>query len=209
MDTEAPVRIAHAPADQLHPQRSSVVQQALSLAALRRELPRLQRLGSGLHHGLIAAAAAIVAYVPAQELGLKQSFWAAISAIAVVQTEFRATRSTARDQFVGAAVGGVTGLCALLVLGDGLLPYAAAVALAVLFCWAINIPSASRLAGITATIIELVPRVESPQRMFAARILEVTWGVCVAVVLVWLAGRLPARLARRAPGDGESPPPVR
>ncbi|MGH8291674.1 MAG: FUSC family protein [Steroidobacteraceae bacterium] len=198
MDTEASTHIAHAPADHLHPQRSSIAQHAERLAALRKDLPRLQRLGSGLHHGLICAAAAVVAYLPAQALGLKQSFWAAITAIAVVQTEFRATQSTARDQFVGAAVGGVIGLGSLLVLGDGLSAYATAVVLAMVICWAINRASASRLAGITATIIVLVPRVESPERMFVARILEVAWGVCVAVLLVWLAARLPQRVARRA-----------
>ncbi len=202
MDREASNYMAHAPADHLHPQRSSVAQHAMRLAALRKELPRLQRLGSGLHHGLISAAAAVLAYLPAQALGLKQSFWAAITAIAVVQTEFRATQSTARDQFVGAAVGGVIGLGALLALGDGLPAYATALVLAMVICWVINIASASRLAGVTTTIIVLVPRVESPERMFAARILEVAWGVCVAVLLVWLAARLPPRMAQRAGGDG-------
>jgi uncharacterized membrane protein YgaE (UPF0421/DUF939 family) len=187
----------HAPADHLHPQRSNMAQLELHLAALRSQVPWLQRLGSGVHHGLISAAAAIAAYLPMRALGLEQSFWAAITAIAVVQTEFRATRSTARDQFVGAAVGGLTGLAALLAFGDDPAVYAAAVAAAMVICWSINMASASRLAGVTATIIVLVPRTESPERMFVARIGEVGWGVCVAVLLVWLAGRLPAHYARR------------
>lgn len=197
MAIETPSHTAHAPCDQLHPQRSSVAQLQLRLVALRSELSGLQRLGAGAHHGLISAAAAVAAYLPARALGLQQSFWAAITAIAVVQTEFRATQSTARDQFVGAAVGGLTGLAALLTLGDGVAVYATAVVVAMVICWAINMASASRLAGVTATIIALVPRTESPQRMFAARIGEVAWGVCVAVLLVWLAARLPARYTRR------------
>jgi uncharacterized membrane protein YgaE (UPF0421/DUF939 family) len=202
MGIEITPRATHAPADHLHPERGRVAQLELQLAALRRQLPWLQRLGSGVHHGLISAAAGIAAYLPMQALGLKQSFWAAIAAIAVVQTEFRATQSTARDQFVGAAVGGLTGLAALLAFGDGLIVYASAVVVAMVICWSINMVSASRLSGVTATIIALVPRTESPERMFAARIGEVGWGVCVAVLLVWLAARLPAQYGRRQAGEG-------
>lgn len=52
--------------------------------------------------------------------------------------------------------------------------------------------SASRLAGVTATIILLVPHAGSPESTFVSRVAEVGWGVCVAVAIVWLAGRLPA-----------------
>lgn len=98
---------------------------------------------------------------------------------------------------------------ALLALGDGLYVYALAVVVAMVICWAINMASASRLGGTTATIIALVPRVEAPERMFATRIVEVGWGVCVAVPLVWLAARLPARHASRAAGAGGAPPRTR
>ena len=60
----------------------------------------------GLEHGVMSAIAALVAFLPAEALGLPQSFWGAITAIAVVQSEYKAARSTARDQFVGAAIGG-------------------------------------------------------------------------------------------------------
>jgi len=52
--------------------------------------------------------------------------------------------------------------------------------------------SASRLAGITATIIPLVPHTGTPQRMFLDRVAEVGWGICAAVGTVWLAARFPA-----------------
>jgi hypothetical protein len=61
----------------------------------------------------------------------------------MAQTEFGA----ARNQFVRAALGGVTGLVS----------YMAAVLLSILTCWLVNVASATRLAGITATIILLVP----------------------------------------------------
>jgi uncharacterized membrane protein YgaE (UPF0421/DUF939 family) len=142
---------------------------------------------------MISACAALIAYLPTRTLGLKEGFWSAITAIAVVQTEFRATQTTARDQFIGAAIGGVTALCAFVVFGPSLIGYAIAVVVAMLTCWACNVASASRLAGTTATIILLVPHVGSPTGMFGSRLAEVGWGVSVAVVTVWLAGRLPAR----------------
>lgn len=193
-----PAAQSHAPADHFNPDRIRLTDLNSSLATLRRALPLLRRLAGGAHHGAISATAALLAFIPAHAIGLSQSFWSAITAISVAQTEFQAARTTARDQFLGAAVGGVTGLCAFLAFGQSLVVYALAVVVAMLACWAMNVASASRLAGITATIILLVPHAGTPESMFVSRIVEVGWGVCVAVATVWLAGRLPAaHLLRR------------
>jgi uncharacterized membrane protein YccC len=187
-----PTAPPHAPADHFNAQRAQLADLDASLASLRRALPLLRRITAGAHLGMISACAALLAFVPTYEIGLKESFWGAITAISVTQTEFRATQTTARDQFLGAAVGGLTGLGTFLALGQSLIVYGLAVFLAMLICWALNIASASRLAGITATIILLVPRVGSVESVFVSRLVEVGWGVCVAVATVWLAGRLPA-----------------
>jgi len=177
------------PADEAGPTRGRVHEFSSRFA---------QRLAKGAHYGIISAVAAVVAYVPTQSLGLNEGFWGAVTAIAVVQTEFRATQSTARDQFVGAAVGGFVALCLLLALGNHLLVYAAAVLLATLACWALNVGTACRLAGITATIILLVPHTGPPERMLISRLSEVGWGVCVAIGVVWLAACVPIPLRFRS-----------
>jgi uncharacterized membrane protein YgaE (UPF0421/DUF939 family) len=182
-----------APADHFSAERSELTDLGVRLLSLRRALPLLHRMAGGAHHGMISACAALIAYLPTRTFGLKEGFWSAITAIAVVQTEFRATQTTARDQFIGAAIGGITASCAFLAFGPHLLVYAAAVVVAMLTCWTLNVASASRLAGTTATIILLVPHVGSPWSMFGSRVAEVGWGVSVAVVTVWLAARLPAR----------------
>jgi uncharacterized membrane protein YgaE (UPF0421/DUF939 family) len=133
-----------------------------------------------------------MAYAPMRALGLNQDFWSAIAAIAVVQSEFSATQTTARDQFLGAVLGGIIGLVSLLVLGQQLAVYASAVVVAMVICFVLNVPSASRLAAVTATIILLVPHADSPLQMFLSRLTEVSWGVAVAVSIVWFAARLPA-----------------
>lgn len=161
-----------------------------TLARMRKEVPLGARLADGFVHGSMSAVAAIIAYVPTQFLGLREGFWSAITALAVTQTEFGAARSTARDQFAGAAIGGTIGLIVLTATGQHLASYAFAVLLSMLACWIANIASAARLAGITATIIVLVPHTGTAERMLASRVFEVGWGIVVAVSVVWLGTRL-------------------
>ncbi len=193
-----------APADHFSPERLRLQELRRALIALRKELPPLRRLAAGTHHGAVSVCAALCAYLPARALGLQESFWCAITAISVVQTEFQATETTARDQFIGAAIGGSIGVCAAFAPGPHLLLYGAAIILSMVTCWVLNVPSASRLAGTTATIILLVPHTGSPERMFGSRLSEVGWGVCVAIAVVWLAGRLPARHALALEGKTRS-----
>ncbi len=157
---------------------------------LHKRLPLRRRFAGGLAHGIMSSVAAIAAYLPTQLLELQEGFWAAITAVAVAQTEFGATRSTARDQFTGAAIGGLIGLAAYLTLGPSVPTYALGVVLAILTCWLLNVASACRLAGITATIILLVPHLGPVERMAGSRVLEVGWGVSVAIVTVWLVTRV-------------------
>lgn len=160
------------------------------LTRLRKRLPLRRRFVGGAAHGLMSASAALIAYIPTQALNLREGFWSAITAIAVVQTEFRATRTMARDQFLGAATGGLIGLAVLGSVGQDLVAYALAVVLSLTACWLLNVASAGRLAGITATIILLVPHYGTAQRMFGSRLLEVGWGVTVAVAVGWVATRM-------------------
>lgn len=159
-------------------------------ARLHKRLPLRRRLTGGLAHGIMSSVAAVAAYLPTQMFGLQEGFWAAITAVAVAQTELGATRSTARDQFTGAAIGGLIGLAAYLTLGPSVPTYAVGVVLAILVCWLVNVASACRLAGITDTIILLVPHLGPVERMAGSRVVEVGWGVCVALATVWLVTRV-------------------
>lgn len=169
-----------------------------ALRDLGKRLPPSQRLRDGLKHAAMSTAAAVIAYLPTQALGLREGFWAAITAISVVQSEFGATRTTARDQFVGAAIGGTIGVAVVSATGQTLASFVFAAGASVLSAWLLNVASAARLAGITATIILLVPHPgTSAQHMMLSRISEVSWGVTVAIAIVWLA----ARLTRRRTGS--------
>jgi hypothetical protein len=100
------------------------------------------------------------------------------------------TRATARDQFVGAALGGL-GSCDPVYLGSartGICPGSGRVRDDVLS--AQDLGKAS--CGITATIILLVPHVGSPVRMVLSRVAEVGWGASVEICSR-LADGMPAR----------------
>ena len=151
----------------------------------------------------------MTAYVPAQALGMREGFWGAITAVAVLQAGLKATKGTARDQFTGAAIGGTVSIAVLFALGDSLVSYALAVSLSLLACWLVNVASAARLAGVTATILLLVPHATSAERMLASRVSEVAWGICVSVAVVWLAEHLKAaarKLLGRRRSHGASAP---
>lgn len=153
------------------------------------------RAAGGAVQGSMSAAAAIVAYLPTNALGLREGFWAAITAVAVVQAEFGGARNTARDQLAGASIGGATGVIFAALAGQRLWCYAGSVFVSMLLCWVLQVPSAARLAGITATIILLVPHRGSAQSMMLSRVGEVGWGVVVAVTIVWLVNTVERAMA--------------
>jgi uncharacterized membrane protein YccC len=150
--------------------------------------PRAKIMG-GLSQGLLSAAAGILAYLPTKPLGLQEGFWASITAIALIQSEPGATRNSARDQFAGAAIGGLTSAAIVSLAGQSLVAYALAVLVSVMACWVFNVSSAARLAGSTATIIALVPHHGKVEWMVMSRITEVVWGVAVGIGIMWLVNR--------------------
>ena len=171
--------------------REAVIHGALRFvgAALERCPPWVGRSLSGAHHGVISGIAGLIAYLPTYLLGVREGFWSAIAAVTVARAERRSTAALARDQFLGAAIGGTVAMGALLSFGDHLIVYAGAVVLAIACCWGVNVPAASRLAGVTTSITLLAPRFKSPEAMFALRFGEICWGVFVAVVTVTIATR--------------------
>lgn len=160
------------------------------IAHLGEYLSARGRVFGGLAQGLMSSIAALIAYVPTKPLGLQEGFWGSITAIAVVQGELGATRTSARDQFAGAAIGGLIAAVIVSLAGTSLVAYAVAVTSSMLVCWLLNVASAARLAGVTATIILLVPHKGSVARMMLSRIIEVGWGVAVGIAVVWIVNRI-------------------
>jgi uncharacterized membrane protein YgaE (UPF0421/DUF939 family) len=167
------------------------------LAQIGNRLPSRAKVVGGLAQGSMSAVAALLAYLPAKPLGLREGFWGSITAIAVVQSELGATQTSARDQFAGAAIGGLISALISTFAGQHLATYALAVIISMLACWVVNVGSAARLAGSTATIILLVPHQGTADwSMMMSRVAEVGWGVAVGIATVWLVNAVERAVAK-------------
>jgi uncharacterized membrane protein YccC len=157
------------------------------------------RIVLGARQGILTAGAAWICYASTALLGLHEGYWAAISAIVVMQADLITTKSAARDRFIGTAVGGLIGWgCAACWHGHVWI-YALSVALTIFICWAAGISTAGRLAAVAVTVIVLIPRAEPIWKVALFRFLEVSWGIAVGVAVSSGAGWLEQR--RRTPNQ--------
>ncbi|KLD65769.1 FUSC family protein [Dyella japonica] len=160
------------------------------LAYVYRHQPWTHRLVQGLWFALQALLAASSAYGLGLLLHTQQAFWAAITAIAVTQQTYLDTRSSSRDQLIGALVGGIVGFSATLLLGEQFSAYAVAIVVAITACWLLGVGSAGRLSGTTTTIIMLVPHTGSFWLIALTRVGEVALGIVCSLAVVMLAERV-------------------
>lgn len=164
------------------------------LLRLRQALPPRDRLIVGLTHALRAVLAASLGYFAASLLGLEQGFWAAITAISVSQSSYAEVRSSSRDQFIGAMLGGLIGMGAAMLGQDHYLAYVLAVIVGMLLCSVFNLGAAGRISGITTTIIMLVPHSGAFWQFALFRLGEVTLGAAAAMLVTLAFDTLERRL---------------
>jgi uncharacterized membrane protein YgaE (UPF0421/DUF939 family) len=183
-----------------------LIKQTTQQAQNSKEVPLRARLKGGTAQALMSAAAAVIAYLPTKPLGLHEGFWGSITAIAVVQAQLSATQSSARDQFAGAAIGGLISALIVTVAGQDLPAYVVSLVLSMIACWLLNVSTAARLAGSTVTIIMLVPHIGTGGwKMMLSRLAEVGWGVAVAITIVWVVTWTEGRISKaRSPRSGET-----
>ncbi|MFM0736214.1 FUSC family protein [Paraburkholderia xenovorans] len=173
--------------------RAARASAANSLFAFLKSLPLGDRLVEGGVMAVQAVAGASLAFWIGRWLHTEQAFWAAITAIAVSQHSYIDTRNLSRDQFIGAMVGALSGLVGATLGGGHFAAYAITVGAAILICWVVNVGSAARLGGITATIMLLVPGIGSPWDRALLRLGEVTLGTVCALLVTLLMSRIEKR----------------
>ncbi|WP_144109157.1 FUSC family protein [Paraburkholderia sp. BCC1886] len=169
-----------------NPRHSARANATASLFAYLKSLPLGERMAEGAVMAIQAVVGASLAFTIGRALHTQQAFWAAITAIAVSQHSYVDTRKLSRDQFLGAMVGGVCGLAGVTIGHDYFAAYAATVAIAIVICWMLNVGSAARLGGITATIMMLVPGIGPAWDKALLRLGEVTLGTVCALLVAWL-----------------------
>lgn len=161
------------------------------------KLPLRPRLVMGARQALITAAAAWIAYASTSVFGLREGFWAAISAIVVMQSDLTETENSARDRFIGTAIGGLIGWGCAISWHEQVWIYAAAIGATIFICWFAKLSAAGRLAAVTVTVIVLIPKDEPLWKIALFRFLEVSWGIAVAIAVQitvnWVERRRKAR----------------
>jgi uncharacterized membrane protein YccC len=140
-----------------------------------------------LQQGIRTALAATLAYWITGLLHLPGGYWAAISAIVVMQSEVGATVLASRDRLAGTAMGAVVGLLTSLVWHRSFLVFGLAVLAVMMLCAALHYKNAGRLGGVTVAIIVLVPYPGPLWRIALQRFLEVSFGILISlfVAVAW------------------------
>jgi uncharacterized membrane protein YgaE (UPF0421/DUF939 family) len=149
------------------------------------------RLLQGGLTAIQAASSAYIAYVIGAIMHSEQAVWAAITAIMVTQHSYTETKNLSRDQFVGAMIGGLLGFVGVLLAGNHYLTvYVMTVACTIIICWCLNVGSAARLGGATATIVMLFPGRGPLWDIPLTRLGEVTLGIICAMSVCWLISKI-------------------
>jgi uncharacterized membrane protein YccC len=128
-------------------------------------------------------AACVLAWAAAQLIGLREDYWALVTAVVVTQPAFHETLSASRDRVIGTLIGAFAGL-AVIAAGERGVPtfalfWVALVPLAMLTARKPNL----RLCCVTLVVVVLVPSAEEGFARPLERIVEILVG-CLASVVV-------------------------
>jgi uncharacterized membrane protein YccC len=114
---------------------------------------------------------------------LPQGYWAAITALIVMQSNVGATLSASRTRLAGTAVGAVVGGVFVGMFGMSALGFALAVTIAFFVCDLLRLGESQRLATVTVAIIMLIPHTSAAWVIALHRFTEVALGILVALVV--------------------------
>ena len=114
---------------------------------------------------------------------LPEPYWAAVSAIIVVQSDLSAAIKASLNRLVGTVIGAFVGACAYSLLGPTLWSFALAVLCASLICALFGRWETYRFSGVTVAIVMLVAHHGTPWVVAFHRFLEVSFGIVVAFLV--------------------------
>ena len=138
------------------------------------------------------ALAGTVSFLVARFCQLPEAYWAAIATLVVMQSTLGATLVISVERIAATALGALAGALLAAYFGQNLIAFAAAVFVLGLLCTVFRLEkNAYRYAGITLTIIVLIPRSNAAWVIALHRFAEVTLGIVVALALtaIWPEGR--------------------
>jgi uncharacterized membrane protein YccC len=114
---------------------------------------------------------------------LPQGYWAAITALIVMQSNVGATLNASRTRLAGTAVGAVVGGVFVGVFGMSAMGFALAVTIAFFVCDLLHLADSQRLATVTVAIIMLIPHTSAAWVIALHRFTEVALGILIALAV--------------------------
>lgn len=129
------------------------------------------------------AIAGVISLLVTKLFRLPEGYWAAISALIVMQSNLGATLTASRTRLAGTAVGAVIGGLFVAMFGMNILGFTLAVTIAFMVCDLLHLAESQRLATVTVAIIMLIGRTNSAWIIALHRFSEVALGILVALLV--------------------------
>jgi uncharacterized membrane protein YgaE (UPF0421/DUF939 family) len=140
-----------------------------------------------LEHLVRTTVAAMVSLYVADLLKLPNPYWAAITALIVIQSTLGDTLTISGQRFVGTAIGAAAGALLATYFGPTVLVFGVGAFVIGIICTALRLGrAATALASVTLALVVLVERTEPPWKLAAHRFIEVSLGIVVALMLTVL-----------------------
>ncbi|MGO9589367.1 MAG: FUSC family protein [Candidatus Acidiferrales bacterium] len=153
-----------------------------------RRNPILGRImDQGLEHPARTTVAAVASLVVAGAFKLPEAYWAAITAIVVMQSTLGAALKVSWQRFAGTALGAAAGALIAMYLPPTAIVFGGAIFALGFVCAALNLDwPAYRFAGITLAIVLLTGGDKAPWVAAIHRFVEVSIGIAVGLVITAL-----------------------
>lgn len=137
-----------------------------------------------LSYPVRTALAALLALLAAHVLGFREIYWAPISAVIVVQSNFGSSLLMSWHRLAGTALGVVMGALLAETAGRSAIVFALGVLVVGLLSVILRLEQpANRFAAIAFTIVLLVVRAEPPWVVALHRFIEVSTGIASGLIL--------------------------
>jgi len=141
-----------------------------------------------LVHSLRTAVAAVVSLLAARLFRLPEAYWAPITTFVITQSSLGAALAVSGQRFIGTVLGAAVGAIVASCFAPIMVVFGVSVfILGLLSAMVRSHRSAYRFAGVTLTIVMLVPHTGPAWRVALHRFAEVSIGIAVALILavVW------------------------
>jgi Fusaric acid resistance protein family len=142
---------------------------------------------------LKTALAGFLAMYFAELLRLPQPYWAAITAMIVMQSNLGAAVQQSWIRFAATAIGAAVSIPFVAYFDQNLVMFGVAAFITVLLCTVLHLEEGLRLAAVTVAITLLTPHTGRPWVPAFNRFLEVSFGILIALLvaeLVWPSSAL-------------------